>query len=168
MKVRVALVMMLVAGAMFAEPTSPESRVAAAKLLDVLKIDENFDNSMQQAIQMQSGMLDQMGLSDEEKSLAQKSMSDSMKVVMDKFSWANMKNMFVEIYAEVFTAEELNGVVEFYESPAGQKFVDKQPQLTQVTMQKMQAIMMEMMPEIQKQTMVAVEEAKESFTESYQ
>ena len=159
MKPKMIIVLMMIAGAVFAQST-PESRSAAATLLDVLKMGENFDNSIQQAMQMQSGMLNQMGLSAEEMAEAQKCMKKSMKPVMEKFCWANMKDMFVDIYAEVFTAEELQGIIKFYESPAGQKFVVKQPQLTQVTMQKMQAVMAEIMPQIQKEAQAAVEEAK--------
>lgn len=152
---------LLVAGSAFAQAEISESRTAAARLLDVLQMAENFDNSIKQAIQMQNGMLDQMDLSEEEKVETKKCMEKSMQIVMDKFSWANMKEMFVDIYAEVFSAEELQGIINFYESPAGQKFVVKQPQLTQVTMQKMQGIMVEMMPEIQKETLAAVEKAKQ-------
>lgn len=149
-----------------AEAPAMDSRAAAAKLLDVLEMDKNFDAAMQQAVQMQSGMLDQMDMSAEEKEAAQKGMEKSMQPVLDKFSWENMKGMFVDIYAEVFTAEELQGIVEFYESPEGQKFVQKQPQLMQVTMQKMQALMAEMMPEIQKEMEQLVEEVEAEKTDS--
>lgn len=168
MKLKIALVIMMVTGVAFAQPATSESRAAAARLLDVLQMAENFDNSIQQAVQMQSGMLDQMNLSEEEKAAAKNSMEKSMKTLVDKFCWVNMKDLFVDIYAEVFTADELQGIIEFYESPAGQKFVEKQPQLTQVTMQKMQAVMVEMMPEIQKQAMAAVEEAKQTVAASAQ
>ena len=83
-----------------------------------------------------------------------------MKVTMEKFSWANMKELFVDIYAEVFTKEELDDIIAFYESPQGQKFVAKQPELTRLTMQKMQAVMAELVPEIQKETLKLVEQLK--------
>ena len=151
MKYKLFFVVMMAAGVSFAQSATPESRAASAKLLEVLRMAENFDSYIQQAIQMQRGVLDQMDMSTEEKEQAKKGMEKSMQPVLKKFSWENMKGTFADIYAEVFTAEELNGIIEFYESPAGQKFVEKQPQLTQVTMQKMQGVMAQMMPEIQKE-----------------
>jgi len=142
-------------------PEPMDASAAAAKLLEVLEMDKNFDGAMQQAVQMQQGMLDQMDLTEEEKAEAKKAMGKSMQTVMDKFSWDNMKDMFVEIYAEVFTAEELQGIIKFYESAEGQKFVQKQPQLMQVTMQKMQTLMAQMMPEIQKEMEQMIEELEE-------
>jgi hypothetical protein len=149
-----------------AEAPAMNSQAAAAKLLSVLKMDENFDAAMQQAIQMQSGMFDQMDMTEEEKAETQKSMQGAMKVSLEKFSWENMKGMFVDIYAEVFSAEELQGIIAFYESEAGQKFVEKQPQLMQVTMQKMQGVMAQMMPEIQKEMEKAMEEVQAAASDS--
>ena len=141
-------------------PVVQDSREAAEKLLDVLRTGENFDNAIQQAVGMQAGMLDKMNLSEEQLAAARKSFERSMKIMTGKFSWENMKPMFVEIYAEVFTTEELNDIIAFYESPQGQKFVAKQPELMQVTMQKMRGVMAEMMPEIQKETLKLVEQLK--------
>lgn len=162
MKLNIFLISLLMAGTSFAQTITPESRAAAEKLLAVLKMDENFDNSIKQAVQMQSGMLDKMGLSEEEKAAATKNMKESMSGMLEKFSWANTKGMFVDIYAEVFTGQELQGIIEFYESPAGQKFVEKQPQLMQVTMQKMQALMAEMMPEIQKEMTARIQSTRQT------
>lgn len=142
-----------------------DAKAAAERLLDVLKTGENFDQAIQQSIEMQTGMLNQMGLSGEELEMAQKSMDRSMAIVMEKFSWAKMKEMFIDIYAEVFTVEEMGDIIAFYESPQGQKFVAKQPELTRVTMQKMQGIMEKMMPEVREATEKMMAEMKASQAE---
>ncbi len=162
MKLRILFVVMVVfvAGCTSIQTKEQCPRASAEQLLEVLRMGENFDNAMQQATGMQKNMLSQMDLSEEEMAAAQKAAQSSMKVTMEKFSWANMKEMFVDIYAEVFTVEELNDIIAFYESPQGQKFVEKQPELTRVTMQKMQAVMAEVMPEIQKETAKMVEQLK--------
>jgi hypothetical protein len=153
------LVGLFAVGSVFAEAT-PETRAAAVKLMDLLEMNKNFDNSMQQVVKMQEGMVEQMDLSEEEKAEALAAMKSGMKVTLEKFSWKKMEGMFVDIYAEVFTTEELNGIIAFYESPAGQKFIAKQPELTAKTMQKMQGVMAELMPEIQKETMKLHQEIK--------
>lgn len=164
---------LLVAGCETVETSMPavetpvmDSHAAAEKLLDVLNMDDNFDASMQQAIQMQSSMFDQMNMTEEEKAVAKESMQGTINVTLEKFSWENMKGMFVDIYAEVFTAEELQGIIAFYESAEGQKFVEKQPQLVQVTMQKMQGLMAKLMPEIQKEMETTLKELQHAVSDS--
>ncbi len=162
-KILLTLLMLFVAGCASVQNSQPvvqDSRASAEQLLEVLKMGENFDNAMQQATGMQKNMLSQMNLSEEEMAAAQKAAQSSIKVTMEKFSWANMKEMFVDIYAEVFTVEELNDIIAFYKSPQGQKFVEKQPELTRVTMQKMRTVMADVMPEIQKETAKLVEQLK--------
>jgi hypothetical protein len=160
MKMKVMLLVGLFAlVSTFAEST-PETQTAAAKLMGLLEMEKNFDSSMQQAVKMQEGMIDQMDLSESEKTEARQAMAGSMKVTLEKFSWSKMEGMFVEIYAEVFTVEELEGIISFYESPAGQKFITKQPELMAKTMEKMQIVMAELMPAIQQEAMKVHEEIK--------
>jgi hypothetical protein len=162
-KILFALTALCISGCASVQPTAPgqqDSRVSAEKLLDVLNTGESFDNAIRQAVGMQTGMLDKMNLSEEQLAQAHKSMESSTKLVREKFSWEKMKPMFVDIYAEVFTAKELDDITAFYESPEGQKFVEKQPELMRVTMQKMQGLMAEIMPEIQKETAKMVEQLK--------
>jgi len=135
-------------------------REAAERLLDLFNMNENFDQTMKQAVQMPLSMIDSQDLSPEQKAEAKRAVEASMKVTMERFSWERMKDMFIDIYAEVFTVEEINGLIEFYESPLGRQFIEKQPQLMQATMAKMQALMQEMMPQIQKEVEQALEEAK--------
>jgi hypothetical protein len=153
--------MMLVAGSVFSQTATPGSRESAERLLQVLKVGENFDNAIRQAVTMQMGLLDKRtDIPAEKKEAVRKSIEPAINSILEKMSWQKMKEMFIDIYAVVFTKEELDGVIAFYESPAGQKFITKQPELTRVTMQKMQALMSEMMPEIQKNTEKAMEQVK--------
>lgn len=162
MKVRTIFVfMLLVSGFSFAQTAAPESRASAERLLEVLQVGENFDNTIRRAATMSFGMLDKRAdIPDDKKEMIRKSAEAAANNTLEKMSWQKMKGMFIDIYASVFTKEELDGVIAFYESPAGQKFVAKQPELTLVTMQKMQALMAEIMPEIQKNAEKAVAQAK--------
>ncbi|MEA3346868.1 MAG: DUF2059 domain-containing protein [Candidatus Auribacterota bacterium] len=135
-------------------------RAAAEKLLDLFNMDDSFDQSMQQAIQMPINLIESQDMPEEEKIQARKAAEASMKITMESFSWEKMKTMFIDIYAEVLSLEELDGLIEFYESPIGQKFIKKQPQLTAATMRRMQELMREMMPEIQRATQEAIEQSK--------
>ncbi len=142
-------------------PPEPEDRTprraAAEKLLNLFNMDQTYDQAMTQAMNMAVSMIENQDLPDAEKTNARKAVEASMGVSMEKFSWKRMKGVFVDIYADVLDLEELEGLIAFYESPIGQKFLKKQPQLSLATMEKMQLLMEEMMPDLQK----AVDEALE-------
>ena len=64
-----------------------------------------------------------------------------------------MKADFARIYSEVFTKGELQGLANFYDTPAGQATIDKQPEIQQKSMEIMMPRMMAAMPEVQKLSM---------------
>ncbi|MBL7076650.1 MAG: DUF2059 domain-containing protein [Kiritimatiellae bacterium] len=138
------------------EPAAPTKesnaprRAAAEKLLDLFNMDDTYDQSMKQAMNMAVGMIDSQDLPEMEKANARKAVEASMEISLEKFSWKRMKGIFVDIYAGVLDLDELEGLIAFYESPIGQKFLKKQPQLSLATMEKMQLLMQEMMPDLQK------------------
>ncbi len=54
-----------------------------------------------------------------------------------------MKTKLVDIYSEAFNETEINGLIAFYQSPIGQKFLNKSPELmklgAQIGMQEAQS-----------------------------
>ena len=63
--------------------------------------------------------------------------------------WQQIQKEMATIYAEVFTEDDLKGIIEFYKSPAGKAFLDKQPEIMQKSMQVNQKMMMSIMPRLQ-------------------
>ena len=63
--------------------------------------------------------------------------------------WDKLKDDYVALYAETFTAEEMKDLIAFYKSPTGQAFTRKQPELTRRTVEMSQKLMMQIMPKIQ-------------------
>lgn len=53
------------------------------------------------------------------------------KTVNKDVNWDNLKSQFVNLYADIFSAEELDALIKFYESPTGIKLIDKQPEIQQ-------------------------------------
>jgi len=43
--------------------------------------------------------------------------------------WPEMKRLAANAYAETYSEEELSGLVDFYQSPAGRAFLEKEPKL---------------------------------------
>jgi hypothetical protein len=78
------------------------------------------------------------------------------KITQNAVSWEKVKPMVLQVYSETYTDQELDGILGFYHSPAGQALIAKSPQLMNRTMQLVNAQMNEVQPQIR--------EASEEFT----
>jgi uncharacterized protein len=73
-----------------------------------------------------------------------------MALVTEKLSWANTKPIYAALYDEVFSADELRSLVEFFHSPAGKSYVSKMPALFQKSNEKTQQQFSALSPELQR------------------
>lgn len=62
--------------------------------------------------------------------------------------WDTMKPVYIKIYDETFSEQEISGILEFYKSPAGQAMLNKMPVLIQKSISATQGLVAGMMPEI--------------------
>jgi hypothetical protein len=85
-------------------------------------------------------------------------------VMRDELSWEKMKPDLVKTYSETFTEAEVLGIVAFYESPAGQAFVNKMPLLMQKSMASTQERMRLLIPRMKAAVEKAALEAKAQET----
>jgi hypothetical protein len=61
-----------------------------------------------------------------------------------------LKPLYVKVFAETFTEEELDGMLSFYKSPAGKAMMEKMPQMMARMMPLMQQWMADMKPDLDK------------------
>ena len=73
-----------------------------------------------------------------------------MQIIREEASWEKMQAELTGIYRELFTQEEINSLIDFYQSPAGQAMVKKMPLIQNKTVQIYQKILARAMPRIQK------------------
>jgi uncharacterized protein len=66
--------------------------------------------------------------------------------------WEKIRPQFAKAYSETFSEEEIDGMLAFYESPAGRAMIAKMPMLMGKVMAVTQAQMGDLMPEIQRIT----------------
>lgn len=71
-----------------------------------------------------------------------------MDAVIPSMTWEKMRPIYVSLYAETFSPEELQGLIAFYKTPVGQKWIERQPQLQTAIMEKSQVVVMDIMPPI--------------------
>ena len=132
--------------------TDDTSRHALAEeLLVLMDTQKNIEKSFEMVKQMQFSQLQEMVPQTEGSSKqAQSVIKETMDIVSQEMSWDKIKDDYIRIYADTFTEEELKGIVRFYKTPIGQKFIEKTPELMRKSMEISQKQMRELMPKIQK------------------
>ena len=148
-----ATVACLLALATIVQAEDSKRDALAEQLLGAMQMQKTIEKSFEMVKQMIPAQMKQMGVSDEASSdKAQEAMRKTMDLVMKEMSWDKLKGDYISIYAETFTEEELQGAIEFYKSPIGIKFTEKQPELMRKSMQISQKQMATLMPKIQQLT----------------
>ncbi len=159
----------------------PSKAALIEELIVALKVEQNqrqVMETMQNAMQKQVGQmvdsqlktLGDSGPADAEKRRqAQGDVENFQRrmfaLMNAHMSWQTMKPVYVEMYDETFTIDELRPLLAFFKSPAGQAFVDKTPVLMANTMKRMQRVVTDMMPDIQKLNAEFVEQMKQKYAD---
>ena len=111
---------------------------------------ERMRNSMAQQVQLtakNASGTDQM--TPEKQKIQQEFIDNSMKVVDQDFSWAVLEPSYVKLYSDTYTEQELDGILVFYKSPAGQALLTKAPQVSAGVMEIVHSHMGDFQPKMQ-------------------
>jgi len=135
--------------------------VKAKELMKVIQLTKMIDSSFSQVEQFSEQMVSSQNLSPSQMEAVKKQIKSSMAETMKTVKTMDWEKMFSDIYAKVFTKEELSGLIKFYKSPLGKKLLKKQPELMQETMQKVQMEMTKIMPKLQQDIQEAIKTAKQ-------
>lgn len=126
----------------------PATRATIEKFLQVTEAANMMDQAYQNMDQMTAQMLASSGLDVAKDPQIQKDMQEMNALVRAEMSWDKMEEPLIALYGNVFSEAELQDIIEFYQSPAGQKMLKRQPELIQGTMVMMQQQMQSLMPKI--------------------
>ena len=66
-----------------------------------------------------------------------------------ELSWSTMEPLYVRIYQQSFTQQEVDGLVAFYKTPVGEALVRKMPRVMQLAMVDVQQRVRDFMPKAQ-------------------
>jgi hypothetical protein len=150
-----SIVIAVVAGIiLFGSPTSALADEASknAKIEEMLQlthVDRMISQSFDQMKTMVSSQMSKADMSAEDRQHAEELQQKMMAMIADRLSWEKSKASYVRIYAETYTESEVDGILAFYKSPAGQAMLEKMPQLMQKSMELSQRLMGDVMPQIQ-------------------
>jgi hypothetical protein len=123
---------------------SSEKKLALARrMFEAMHFDDMVAN-MLDSMDPLMAMGETGGLSDADSKHMRDSVKEAMNAAMPEYVDA-----LTEIYADAFTEEELQAMVDFYESPIGQSVLKKSNEINEPVM----AAMMDLMPEILVDTM---------------
>ena len=123
----------------------PPSDQSIEQMMTVMQVQKMLDQVMtQMEAGMRTGMEQslQQSLQGKTPTEAQKAqIADFQKKISgklkDELSYAKMKDIYLRVYQETFTQDEINSIIAFYGSPAGKAMVEKVP----VAMQKAGSLM---------------------------
>jgi hypothetical protein len=147
------LVLMVMATAPMARADEASKRAKVQELIAEMHMDQLLVQ-MTEAMKTQTDqMLKQApgmeALTPEKKKLMEEYEQESTKIIMDNMSWHSMEPEFIAIYMKTFTEDEIEGMVAFYKSPAGQAVLTKMPELMTASMQIAQRHVAEVQPKLQ-------------------
>lgn len=140
------VVMMLLPISAVADPKVELSE----KLISLMNMDKMMEQTKQQVLQMTSQMMNQFSVPEDQHESAAEFQKKVMEKTFEIMSFDNLHRENAGLFAEVFTLEELKGLVAFYESSVGKSLVKKQPVLMQKAMQLSQRKMAVLIPELEK------------------
>ncbi|MCD9085510.1 DUF2059 domain-containing protein [Stenotrophomonas sp. SY1] len=100
-------------------------------------------------------------LSAAQKERVQRIQQRTSQTLREALSWSQLRPMYVDLYKQSFSKEDVLAMAEFYESPAGQSLLDKTPALMQNLMVAIQQKMNPLLADLQKDLEQIVNEKQE-------
>ncbi|MBZ0256038.1 DUF2059 domain-containing protein [bacterium] len=161
MKTKLIAILLVCTCALFAssEAEAPTKFSLAERLLvamDIPAIMEQTNKLIKEIMPMQ---MQQMGLSqNEDPEQFKKKMDRLMDFVSDELSWEKIKEDYIVLYVDTYDEDELQGAIDFYESPIGKAFIKKQPEIMLKSQDISKRQMTRLFPRIQQKVQELMQE----------
>jgi hypothetical protein len=130
----------------------------AHQLLDQVKVqmDSQMASAMRDAQQGQA-------LTPERQAILDRMQTKMAAVISQALNWDALQPIYVNTYKASLTQDELDGIISFYQSPAGHAYIKKMPLIMQNVMAEMQGLiksMQQQLLEIRKETTQELKDLK--------
>jgi len=133
---------------------SPPGDAKVDELLTLMRAQKNLEATLPMIQASQEQTVQQLTagqpLTDEQRRKLDDILAKSRAQIATMLSWEKMQPLYRDIYRKTFSAEDIDAMIGFYGSQAGQNLLDKMPQLMQHTMTAMQELMVPMLQQMQK------------------
>jgi hypothetical protein len=149
---RVALLLTLVLCLPLAAHADETSRrTKAREMLILLHMDSLLDQVMNNMLNQMSTMTKQLGgnhVKPEDQAKMEEFQKKVFQLIQSQMGWKTLEPDYVDMYARNFTDEQLDAILVFYKSPAGEAVIEKLPTLTTQGTELAQARMTSLMPQL--------------------
>ena len=127
----VALACALVAPTVASAEPSAKALALSRRMVVAMHVEETMAPMMRMLMQQQMDMIvaQRKELTDQQKTMLSGVLTEAVGEMMDGGLMTRVIEKFVPAYAEVYSEDELQAVVTFYESPIGQSVLKKMPLL---------------------------------------
>lgn len=145
---KIALIAILLSSAtVMAEPASERS---VKQLLEITQAKKLTDGVLASMDAFMSNAAQQI-LKGKTPTAGQQQALTNMKnktiaLMQEEFAWEKQEPMHIRLYLESFTEEEIESMLSFYKTPAGQAVINKMPVLMQKTMLEVQKMTSGLIP----------------------
>lgn len=143
---------LLTSSATLAHADDASKQAKIDEMLTLTHADRMIQQVFAQMQPMMAAQVKKMDLPADATAAAQEMQQKLMDWLSSQLTWDKLKPAYEKIYGEVYTEDEITGIVNFYKSPAGQAMVSKTPELMQKSIGLMQELMGDLAPQIQKIT----------------
>ncbi len=147
------LVLLAAAGPALAQEPADDARID--RLIEISRTRQTLDAMLPQIEASQRQMAAQMAggreLDAAQQQRLDRILEGSAAAIRKAMAWENLAPMYRDIYRQTFTGEDIDAIIAFYESPTGQRMLDKMPELMQNTMAAMQRLVMPMLQDVERE-----------------
>ena len=133
-------------------------RTKAEEMLTLSKVDNlskqmlaSVPDRVKQAASRQ--MLVQTASTPDQKKITQQYLDQMGGIAQKGASWDAVHPKLVDLYVQLFTEPEMDGIIAFYKTPSGQALVAKTPELSSKTIQVLQGTVSQMEPDFKAATL---------------
>jgi hypothetical protein len=145
-------------------PSAPPSEAAVKQVLELAQARKLVDSVMKQMDLLMLQTIQQATQGQQIPPKVQKDIDNRQAEVLgmlkNLLDWTKLEPMYIRIYQKTFSQEEVDGMIAFYKTPAGQAVVSKMPTAMQNTMDEMQQMMGPVMQSMQRMQQDVIAELK--------
>jgi hypothetical protein len=143
---------------------APPSEASIKQLLEVAQAHKLIDSVMAQMDGLMTQTIAQATQGKEIPAKVQKDIdkrqAEVVGLMKELLDWSKLEPMYVRIYQKTFTQQEVDGMIAFYKTPAGQAVISKMPAAMQKTMDEVQQMLGPVMQKMQRMQQDVVAEMK--------
>jgi uncharacterized protein len=147
-----------------APPASTPSEASIKQLLELAQARKLVDSVMKQMDNLMLQTIQQATKGQEIPPKVQKDIDKRQAeldaLLKDLLDWNKLQPLYTRIYQKSFTQQEVDGMIAFYQTPAGQAVIGKMPVVMQNTMEEMQQMMGPVMQKLERMQQDVVAEMK--------